>query len=191
MRKLVTAFAVATLGIAQANAVIAQQRQTQLEALPEASRVIIETWLQRDCNVGASEEELKSLRSVSGIAQGVLIEAYEQGPPPEVERQYEAAFSAAYDARSNALAREGEQLFGAEDAANLKNVDRESYMRRRLEAARINYRTNAVLGLGVVGARDALPLLNKIAAEPTNPVRQAARDAISALGEKSPDQQSP
>lgn len=191
MRKLATAFAIAMLGIAQANAVIAQQRQTQLEALPEASRAVIETWLQRDCNVGASEEDLKSLRSLSGIAQGVLVEAYQQGPPPEVERQYEAAFSAAYDARSNALAREGEQLFGAKNAADLKNVDRERYMRRRLEAARINYRTNAVLGLGVIGARDALPLLNTIAAEPTNPMRQAARDSISALGEKSPDQQSP
>lgn len=191
MRKLVTAFAIAMLGIAQANAIIAQQRQTQLEALPEASRAVIETWLQRDCNVGASEEDLKSLRSLSGIAQGVLVEAYQQGPPPEVERQYEAAFSAAYDARSNALAREGEQLFGAKNAADLKNVDRERYMRRRLEAARINYRTNAVLGLGVIGARDALPLLNTIAAEPTNPMRQAARDSISALGEKSPDQQSP
>ena len=125
------------------------------------------------------------------VAQGVLVEAYQQGPPPEVERQYEAAFSAAYDARSSALAREGEQLFGAKNAADLKNVDRERYMRRRLEAARINYRTNAVLGLGVIGARDALPLLNTIAAEPTNPMGQAARDSISALGEKSPDQQSP
>ena len=64
-------------------------------------------------------------------------------------------------------------------------------MRRRLEAARINYRTNAVLGLGVIGTRDALPLLNTIAAEPTNPMRQAARNSISVLGEKSPDQQSP
>ena len=182
MRKLVTAFAIAMLGIAQANAVIAQQRQTQLEALPEASRAVIETWLQRDCNVGASEEDLKSLRSLSGIAQGVLVEAYQQGPPPEVERQYEAAFSAAYDARSNALAREGEQLFGAKNAADLKNVDRERYMRRRLEAARINYRTNAVLGLGVIGARDALPLLNTIAAEPTNPMRQAARELDQRLG---------
>ena len=99
------------LGIAQANAVIAQQRQTQLEALPEASRAVIETWLQRDCNVRASEEDLKSLRSLSGIAQGVLVEAYQQGPPPEVERQYEAAFSAAYDARSNALARKASGLF--------------------------------------------------------------------------------
>ena len=42
--------------------------------------------------------------------------------------------------------------FGAKNPADLKNADRERYMRRRLEAAQINYRTNAVLGLGVIGA---------------------------------------
>ena len=90
---------------------------------------------------GPTEEELSRLRALSGVAQSVLVEAYEQGPPPELKRYYESAFSAAYDARSNALAREGERLFGSENAANLKDVDRGTYVQRRLEAARINYRT--------------------------------------------------
>jgi hypothetical protein len=82
---------------------------------------------------------------------------------------------------------------GAEDATRLQAVDRETYVSRRMDAARLNYRTNAVLGLGVVGARASLPLLNRIAAETGNPMRQAARTSIDALGkeEKSPTQQSP
>jgi hypothetical protein len=72
-------------------------------------------------------------------------------------------------------------LFGTEDAASLLALDRETYVRRRLNAARINYRTNAVLGLGVVRARGALPLLNQIAAEVDNPMQEAARSSIEAL----------
>ncbi|MDZ4819312.1 MAG: hypothetical protein SGJ20_10100 [Planctomycetota bacterium] len=193
MRKLMAALVIAVFSVGDPIASTAQAQFVQIKALPEASRAVIDTWLQRDCYLGPSEGELSRLRTLSGVAQGVLVEAYEQGPPPELKRHYESAFSAAYDARSNALAREGERLFGAENTANLKDVDRGTYVQHRLEAARINYRTNAVLGLGLVGARSALPLLNRIAAEPTNPMRQAARNSISALeeGQKSPAQKSP
>lgn len=192
MRKVLAALALVAVFIAEPIAAKAQE-PVQLEALPQASRSVLDAWLQRDCYVGAPEAELTRLRALSSVAPGVLVEAYEQGPPPELERRYEAAFSAAFDARNNALAREGARLFGAEDAAQLKNIDRETYLRRRLEAARVNYRTNAVLGLGVVGARGALPLLNEIAAEPANPMREAARTSIAAFGEgqKSPPEKAP
>lgn len=193
MRMTLAALAITALSIGVPNVAIGQEPPVQLEALPQASRDVLDAWLQRDCEVGAPEEELTRLRALSSVAQGVFLEAYEQGPPPELERRYQAAFSTAFDARNVALAREGARLFGAEDAASLQNVDRETYMRRRLEAARINYRTNAVLGLGVVGARGALPLLNQIAAEPANPMREAARTSIAALGEgqKSQPENSP
>ena len=193
MRKLMAVLVIAVFSVGDPIASTAQAQPVHLQALPDASRAVIDTWLQRDCYLGPSEGELSSLRALSGVAQGVLVEAYEQGPPPELKRHYESAFSAAYDARSNALAREGERPFGAENTAKLKDVDRGTYVQRRLEAARINYRTNAILGLGVVGARSALPLLNRIAAEPTNPMRQAARSTISTFdeGQKSPAQPSP
>ena len=176
----------ATLAIAVFSTVIpgtaqAQQRPIQLEALPQTSRDVLSAWLQRDCSVDTRQEELTQLRTLSGIAQEALLEAYRQGPPPELERIYLSAFSDAFDAREVALAREGARLFGTEDAARLRAVDRETYVRRRLEAARINYRTNAVLGLGVVRAREALPLLRQIAADVDNPMREAALTSIEAL----------
>jgi hypothetical protein len=182
MRTALAALAIAVFTIIPDTA-LAQERPVQLEALPQASRDVLNAWLQRDCSVGASQEELTQLRTLAGIAQEALAEAYRQGPPPELERLYQSAFSDAFDAREVALAREGTRLFGTEDAASLLAVDRETYVSRRLNAARINYRTNAVLGLGVVRARDALPLLNQIAADVHNPMREAAGSSIEALKE--------
>jgi hypothetical protein len=160
---------------------LAQERPVQLEALPQPSRDVVSAWLQRDCSVGASQEEVMQLRALSGLAEEALTEAYSQGPPPELERVYQSAFSNAFDAREGVLAREGARLFGTEDSASLQAVDRETYIRRRLDRARINYRTNAVLGLGVVRARGALPLLRQIAADVDNPIREAALTSIEAL----------
>ena len=188
MRSLLFALSIAAFFVS--GAAIAQERPVQLEALPQASRDALSSWLRRDCSKSTTQEELAPLRALSGAVQGALLEAYKQGPPPELERAYEDASSEAFDARNATLAREGERLFGAEDVARLRGADRETYINRRLEAARLNYRTNAVLGLGVVGARDALPLLDQIAAEADNPMREAARNSIVTLRGQSAPQQS-
>jgi hypothetical protein len=183
MRSGLVALAIAAFFVVPRGPSIAQDRPIQLEALPQASRDVLSAWLQRDCSVGVPQEELTRLRVISSVVQEALVEAYRQGPPPELERTYKASFSTAFDARQAALAREGARLFGRDDAARLLTVNRETYIRRRLEAARINYRTNAVLGLGVVGARGALPLLNQITSETGNPMREAALRSIEALRE--------
>jgi hypothetical protein len=181
MRTALATFAITAFFTVISGTALAQEQPVQLEALPQPSRDVLSAWLQRDCSVGASQEELTQLRTLAGMAQEALAEAYLQGPPPQLERLYQSAFSDAFDAREVALAREGVRLFGTEDAASLLALDRETYVRRRLNAARINYRTNAVLGLGVVRARGALPLLNQIAAEVDNPMQEAARSSIEAL----------
>jgi hypothetical protein len=140
MRSVLTAVAIAAFCAATPDVAIAQTRPVQLEALPQASRDALSAWLQHDCSVSATQEGLTRLRVLSGIVEEALIEAYDQGPPPELERTYEAAASDAFDARNAALAREGERLFGAEDTARLQGIDRETYVRGELEAARLNYR---------------------------------------------------
>jgi len=192
MRSAFAAFAIAVLGMLSPQIAAAQDRPVRLEALPQASRDVLSAWLQRDCSVGAEAGELARMRALPAGAQDALVEAYTQGPPPELDRTYQAAFVEAFDARSATIAREGARLFAADDVARLQTVDRDAYVNRRLEGARLNYRTNAVLGLGVIGARDALPLLNQIAGQPDNPMREAAVRSIAAVRDgQPPTQQSP
>lgn len=158
------------------------QTRPALAALNPDGRAALQAWLQRDCTVGASPSEVARLRALPGPATtAALLEAHRLGPTPELERTFTAAFDAAFQARSDTLAREGAKLFGAADAARLGGVDRNAYVARRLAQARLNYRTNAVLGLGVIGAREAAPLLQKIAADPNDPLRAAGRQALAEM----------
>jgi hypothetical protein len=182
MRLTIAATAIVVLAMAVLGQSVAQDRPAQLEALPQRDRQIIINWLQRDCSISASAEELNRLRSIPAAAvEEVLVEAYRQGPPAELERSYSSASVSAFDSRAEVLAREGSRLLSADDAARLQAVDRDSYIRRRLDSARLNYRTNAVTGLGLVKARGALPLLNEIASEAGNPMRDAARNALQEI----------
>lgn len=172
---------IALLLQAPAEAQVPQARPA-LAALPPESRNALQAWLQRDCTVGASPSEVARLRALPAPATtAALLEAHRLGPSPELERTFTAAFDAAFQARSDTLAREGAKLFGAEDAARLGAVDRNAYVGRRLAQARLNYRTNAVLGLGATGAREAAPLLQKIAADPNDPLQAAGRQALAQM----------
>lgn len=160
----------------------APQARPALAALNPEGRAALQAWLQRDCSVGATASEVARLRALPAPATtAALLEAHRLGPSPELERTFTAAFDAAFKARNDTLAREGTKLFGAEDAARLGALDRNAYVNRRLAQARLNYRTNAVLGLGVTGAREATPLLQKIAADPNDPLRAAGRQALAQM----------
>jgi hypothetical protein len=194
MREFLTAAAVAALFAVGSSAAQTQsplpasqaQAQTdlaQLRALPEASREALVVWLEHECGVGAREDHGAALRAIPGLTSGVLIEAYNRGPSPELERAHAAAFAQAYAARNAALAQEG-ALFDPADLERLRSVTREEYVARRLGQARLNYRTNAVRGLGVVGGEDALRVLNAIAADAQSPMRAAAQAAITDLRQR-------
>jgi hypothetical protein len=107
MRTALAALALAALSAGVIDVVLGQEQPVQLEALPQASRAALSEWLQRDCMVGAPRQESARLRSLSGPVQEALVEAYEQGPPQDLERAYQAAFSQAFDARNGALPARG------------------------------------------------------------------------------------
>ena len=185
---LATAVGILALGTLPltGTAVAQAQQQTfpRFQALPPTSRVALIDWLQRDCSVGLTANVTANLITIPGIDEAVLIEAYRQGPPPELERAFTAAFDQAYKERNATLAQEGIELLGVEDTARLQAVSRDNYVKRRLEDARVNYRTNAVHGLGAIGTESALTLLTPIAADPADPLRGAAQAATEIIRQR-------
>jgi hypothetical protein len=182
---LAAAVGVAALGAIQLSGPAPAQAQQQtfprLQALPPSSRDALTDWLQRDCSVGLTASITAGLIAIPGVDEAVLIEAYRQGPAPELERASTAAFDQAYQERNVTLAQEGAELLGAEDTARLLGVSRDDYVKRRLDDARLNYRTNAVHGLGAIGAEASLTLLAPIAADPADPLRSAAQAATETI----------
>ena len=158
-----------------------QQALPRLQALSPSSRNALTSWLRRDCSVGLTGDAATSLIAIPGVDEAVLIEAYERGPAPDLERTFQEAFSRAYDDRGAVLAQEGDALLGKEDTAILRGVNRDAYVARRLEAARINYRTNAVHGLGAVGSPRALGVLDQVATDSASALSAAARSAAQAI----------
>lgn len=185
---LAAAVGIAALGTMQLSGPALAQAQEQtfprFQALPASSRAALTDWLQRDCSVGLTANDTASLIAIPGVDEAVLIEAYQQGPVPELERDFTAAFDQAYKERNITLAQEGADLLGREDTARLLGVSRDNYVERRLEDARLNYRTNAVHGLGALGTESSLTVLTPSAADPADPLHNAAQAATETISER-------
>jgi hypothetical protein len=63
-------------------------------------------------------------------------------------------------------------------------VTRDDYVKRRLDGARRNFRTNAAHGLGAIGTEAALQLLAPVVANPADPLYSAAQAAIETIRER-------
>lgn len=172
--------ALAVLGGAMAGA---QEAQDPMVQLPSVSRVTLTTWLQRDCSQGISPGEIAQLRALSGDVVGALGHAFERGLPDAELALMRARFETDFDKRAETLQRDGDRLFGRDAAARLRSVDKVSYVRRRLGEATLNYRTNALLALGVRGGPEARTLLERFAAASDANLSAVARDALKSMAQ--------
>lgn len=163
--------------------VSAQEPQSAFLALPETSRAELSLWLNRDCYEGLTQQDAVQLRTLDGALTPALAEIARRGPADSELADLREAYSVDFDARASTLARDGERLFGAEAAQRLAAVDREAYVQRRLEQASLNYRTNAVLALGLVGGDEASRFLNSLAANRGEALAESARIALSFMRE--------
>ncbi len=154
-----------------------ENRWTELAKLDVKTRDLIVNWLEKDCEAAEKRRLIDQL-----VAQGVRLEpvfreAYRLGPPPERIKQDRAVAMVAFEQRQAWLRENGEQMMG-DEARALLAVSPEAYADRQLANVAIGWRERALMGLGLVGDDKALADLQRIAADPKEPLAAAAKRGI-------------
>lgn len=159
----------------------AQAVRDPMVSLPSASRAALTTWLHRDCSQGLTQADVAQLRGLGGDVVSALAHAFERGLPQEEQQRLRAQFESDFDKRAATLAEDGDEMFGPEAAARLRKVDKASYVRRRMDSATLNYRTNALFALGARGGPEARALLARVGETGEDDFRVIARQALQSM----------
>ena len=162
-------------------AALAQEQRPALAQIPFEAQQTLVLLLQQNCEAQEADRFRDSLKALHVQLEPILWEAYRLGPTAEVVRANRVQMTERYQERQAWLETEGARLFGEEEAARFGRVGPEEYVERELESAAINWRTNAVKGLGVVGTGESLPDLERIAEDPESPTAVAAEAAIERI----------
>lgn len=151
----------------------------ELLKLPADAQVLVATWLNTDCGVGALQGLQNRMQQLGLTLEPVLWEAYQRGPTEAERTIFLKQTRQRYQERQSYLKAFGTRLLGTEEATKLQNTPEEQYIQRRVADYVNRYRTAALAGLGVVGTKTS-DLLS-IAEDDKNPAQGAAKEALESI----------
>ena len=154
-----------------------QSRWVELAKLDVKARDLVVTWLSKDCEAAERRRLITDLTAVGVRLEPAFREAYRLGPPPERIERARAVAKAAFEQRQAWLRENGEKMLG-EEARTLLAMTPDAYVDRQLANVALGWRERALMGLGLVGDDKALAELQRMAADPKEPLAAAAKRGI-------------
>jgi len=108
-------------------------------------------WLQLTCGLGDGPKLAARLRANRAVVEPILLRAYREGPSAEVMKEFTASARRRYAARKATL-EAGEIGLSREDLAAAREVGEEAFLARAREDFESRYRSQAKLGLDLIGS---------------------------------------
>jgi len=150
----------------------------------EPVHVLVATWLIKNCEVGEEKRLEIELKKGAEVARPLLLEAAAKGPDSKVLADFDRASGLRYQQRQTLLGK-GEGLgLSKEDLEAARKITREGFVAREREDFDLRYRSQALLGLGIVGGDEAKSLLQRTARDKQSPLQSSAAEALRRMQEK-------
>jgi hypothetical protein len=145
------------------------------------ARAAAEEWLLDACNVGDGAETLDRLERLGPAGEALFLAALSEGPSPELLADLTGQLERHWAMREALLASPEESGLDAELLRVAGETSKDDYFAERRAAFVQSYRQKAVVALGIVGAEQARVVLERLASDPTAPLRSSAEAALATL----------
>ncbi len=154
-----------------------ENRWTELAKLDVKARDLVVNWLAKDCEASEKRRLIDDLATLGVRLEPAFREAYRLGPPPERIERARAAAKTAFEQRQAWLRENGERMLG-EEARTLLAMTPAAYADRQLANVALGWRERALMGMGLVGDDKTLAELQRMAADPKEPMAAAAKRGL-------------
>lgn len=144
---------------------------------------LVAIWLAQDCSVDEGDALETRLTRGGGAVESALIAAFEHGAPPEKRQVIAGAAGRQYDQTITALNASRSYSLSASEQQAIRDLTREAFVSRSVDAGDRRYRSAALRGLAIVSRPNGLALVRRVASDAHSPFRQLAIAALaSAVG---------
>jgi len=137
------------------------------------------TWLTNDCATGDDHAQLVAqILQYAAELEPLFLVALDEGPPEALASEVDAAAQARFRAARQELERGETFGLGDEELALAKGRSLEQFAARVRAGFDLGYRSQAILGLALVGGEESRRRLQEIAADDASPLQSTARAAL-------------
>lgn len=135
-------------------------------------------WLWYDCSVGDGQQLPTQVVRAAASIESLFMAAYRDGPADKDLAEVEGALRARFAARNATLA--SDIGLGKEELDRARKTTEKAFVVRGLADAVAGYRSQALLGLGLVGSDSARATLTGVASDPASPFKSTAARALGS-----------
>ena len=140
---------------------------------------LAQLWLRSRCGLGENRKLEAALSKLKTKAEPIFLAAYESGPPADRLKKADAAARVRFAARKVELEK-GENLgLSKEDLAAARAETKKNFVGRARTNVVSAHRSQALLGLGIVGGANSKILLKNISEDANSPFRWTAKRALN------------
>lgn len=151
------------------------------QQLSDEAQSLAKTWLLKNCDVGEEGQIENKLKKWGTQLEPAFLEAVDKGPDSTLLSELQQVLSQRFEQRQKLL-KTGEGLgLSKEDLGAAQNVTLEQFITQEREDFILRYKSQALLGLGIVGGEKAKEILHKIASDEKSPLKRSAEQAIKKL----------
>ena len=154
----------------------------------EQSQSTAKAWLLDSCDVEEIGKVEQQLRAVGPQLEPVFVQAFQNGPDSALVSEVEQAAAKRFDQRQELLKSGITAGLSKEDLDAARNVSREQFVAQAKDDFINRYKSQALLGLGVVDGPKALEILQQVARDEKSPLKSTAEQALNKLRQYKKDE---
>jgi hypothetical protein len=141
---------------------------------------IVTVWLTTFCTTDDKGIPAAALAQAGGAAEPFLIQAAENGPSADYVASISPGFGQEYDGIQAWITAFGSDAgLSAADIQDAQAVTRDQFIANQVNNAVLNYRSRALVGLGLIGGPAALQVLQSFANNTSSPLQPVAQQALA------------
>lgn len=125
----------------------------------------IQKWLFNSCEVGEEGQLKETIKKFGSDIQPQFIEAFEKGPDPQQVERQEAYYQRTYQTTRQVLEQGKKEVYPEAWLKEAKNETSDRYVERRMKQFVLEYKSNAIYGIGLVADEEGKEYLRSLLSE--------------------------
>ena len=142
---------------------------------------LVQTWLLKNCGLTDKVVLETEIIRIGSQLEPAFLEALKNGPDSDLLSEFERMAAINFEQRQKLLSNGADLGLSPQDIEAARDVTPEQYMSKEKDDFITRYKSQAIVGLGLVGGKKAEEVLTQISLDEESPLQSSAKQALKRM----------
>jgi len=148
---------------------------------PVDQSALVQTWLLKNCGLRDKVVLESEIIRIGRQLEPTFLEALKNGPDTDLLSEFDRMAAMNFEQRQKLLSNGADTGLSPQDIEAARDVSFEQYRSKEKEDFILRYKSQAIIGLGLVGGKEAKKVLTPISLDQESPLQSSAKQALKRM----------